>query len=69
MERKLSRRSSESKRDAFFSLPSSTGENPQRFTIQYHKTTPSRAFLLTLRKISSESLTIEKKTIEDKDIL
>jgi hypothetical protein len=52
----------------FFALLKQYREDPQRFTIQYQRTTPSRSLSPKIENNILRELTIEKKTIEDKDV-
>ncbi len=56
------------KKRRFFMLLKQYRETPQRFTIQYQRTTPSRSLSPKIEKNILRELAIEKKTIEDKDI-
>jgi len=56
------------KRRRFFKLLKEYKENPQRFTIQYQRTTPSRSISPKIEQNILKELAIEKKLIEDKEI-
>ncbi len=56
------------KKRRFFVLLKQYKEDPLRFTIQYQRRTPSRSLSPKIEKNILRELTIEKKTIEDKDI-
>jgi len=56
------------KRRRFFMLLKEYKENPQRFTIQYQRTTPSRSISPKIEQNILKELAIEKKLIEDKEI-
>jgi len=56
------------KKRRFFVLLKQYRENPQRFTIQYQRRTPSRGLSPKIEKNILRELAIEKKTIEDKNI-
>ncbi len=56
------------KKRRFFLLLKQYREDPQRFTIQYQRTTPSRSLSPQIERNILRELAIEKKTIEDKDI-
>jgi len=56
------------KRRRFFMLLKEYKENPQLFTIQYHRTTPSRSISPNIEQNILKELAIEKKLIEDKEI-
>jgi len=52
----------------FFMLLKEYKENPQHFTIQYRRTTPSRSISADIEQNILKELAIEKKLIEDKEI-
>jgi hypothetical protein len=56
------------KKRRFFALLKQYREDPQRFTIQYERTRPSRSLSPKIETNILRELTIEKKTIEDKDV-
>lgn len=56
------------KKRRFFMLLKEYKENPQRFTIQYQRTTPSRSISPNIEQNILKELAIEKKLIEDKEI-
>jgi len=56
------------KRRRFFMLLKEYKENPQLFTIQYQRTTPSRSISPNIEQNILKELAIEKKLIEDKEI-
>jgi hypothetical protein len=56
------------KKRRFFLLLKHYREDPRHFTIQYQRTTPSRSLSPEIEKNILRELTIEKKTIENKDI-
>jgi len=55
-------------RRRFFMLLKQYKENPQRFTIQYRRTTPPRTISPEIEQNILKELAIEKKIIQDKDI-
>ena len=56
------------KKRRFFLLLKHYREDPRHFTIQYQRRTPSRSLSPEIEKNILTELTIEKKTIENKDI-
>ena len=56
------------KKRRFFVLLKQYKEDPQRFVIQYQRKAPSRSLCPKIEKNILKELTIEKKTIEDKDV-
>ncbi len=56
------------KKRHFFDLLKQYREDPQHFTIQYERKTPSRRLSPKIEKNILKELTIEKKTIEDKNV-
>jgi hypothetical protein len=56
------------KKRRFFILLKQYRETPQRFTIQYQRRTPSRNLSPKIEKNILRELTLEKKTIENKNI-
>jgi hypothetical protein len=56
------------KRRRFFMLLKEYKENPQRFTVQYQRTTPSRSISPEIEQNILKELAIEKKLIGDKEI-
>jgi hypothetical protein len=56
------------KRRRFFMLLKEYKENPQLFTIQYQKTTPSRSISLDIEQNILKELATDKKIIRDKEI-
>ena len=56
------------RRRRFFALLKQYREDPQGFTIQYHRTTPSRTLSPKIEPNIFRELAIEKKTIQDPDI-
>ncbi len=56
------------KRRRFFMLLKEYKENPQLFTIQYQKTTPSRSISLDIEQNILKELATDKKIIQDKEI-
>jgi hypothetical protein len=56
------------KKRQFFMLLKRYRETPQRFTIQYQRRTPSRSLSPKIEKNILRELTLEKKTIENKNI-
>ena len=56
------------KKRRFFVLLKQYKEDPVRFTIQYQRRTPSRSLSPKIENNILRELTIEKKTIENKDI-
>jgi hypothetical protein len=55
-------------RRRFFVLLKQYKENPQRFTIQYRRTTPPRTISPEIEQNILKELAIEKKIIQDQDI-
>ncbi len=55
-------------RRRFFMLLKQYKENPQNFTIQYQRTTPSRTISPEIEQNILKELAIEKKIIQDQDI-
>jgi len=55
-------------RRRFFMLLKEYKENPQLFTIEYRRTTPSRSISPNIEQNILKELAIEKKLIEDKEI-
>jgi hypothetical protein len=55
-------------RRRFFMLLKQYKENPQRFTIQYRRTTPPRTISPEIEQNILKELAIEKKIIQDQDI-
>ena len=56
------------RRRRFFMLLKQYKENPQHFTIQYQRTTPSRSISPDIEQNILKELAIEKKIIQDKEI-
>jgi len=56
------------KRRRFFMLLKEYKENPQRFTIQYQRTTPSRSISPEIEQNILKELAIEKEIIQNKEI-
>jgi hypothetical protein len=56
------------KKRRFFTLLKQYREDPQSFTIQYKRTTPSRRLSPKIENNILSELTLEKKIIEDKDV-
>ena len=56
------------KKRRFFALLKQYKEDAHRFTIQYQRKVPSRSLSPKIEKNILKELTIEKKTIEDKDV-
>jgi hypothetical protein len=56
------------KKRRFFMLLKEYKENPQRFTIQYRRTTPPRSISPEIEQNILKELAIEKKIIQDKEI-
>ena len=56
------------KRRRFFVLLKGYKENPQRFTIQYQKTTPFRSISADIEQNILKELATDKKIIQDKEI-
>lgn len=56
------------KKSRFFMLLREYKENPQHFTIQYHRTTPPRSIAPEIEQNILKELSIEKQIIQNKDI-
>jgi hypothetical protein len=57
------------KKSRFFMLLKQYKENPQHFTTRYQRTTPPRIISAEIERNILKELTIEKKIIQDKEIL